>query len=725
MLYKSLSDLTDAADRVYRDPGWQALRRKQDQIESLVHSTNPVEVPEGLANRVREVHTGVAMEKVLRGMTLISAKRGPSVEVERVGTSQKAELLRERLRAWLISFKHHVERRRAGSTILDPYVRWGIVVHSRHAIRVQPFQAAWVGLCADKPKRKQIDLDDVRTIDEIEQRVNEFMAEAMGAEITDDGDDENRRAAIRRRRVPIQVTSVPSECVWWDTDDYGVSEVWEYRQATVREVLLNYRDRQGKPLAQDLAREWNAHVEDGVLVFSGHDRPTASDVVTLVIRSDRKHMQVFTADFMLDQAESDPPYRQPSGNSCLLWEGEHGLDDRVPYAIFEGRVTGAKDAAKHYCGLLDPGYDSLFELDHDATRAASIANFVAWPQLYVKKGDKAAGVGDRPADMPIAEATVLESTGPDESLEVVPWSTREGLDWVRETTAQKRGDIDRQTFGASAYGSTNVDSGYLQGELVSAATSTMDPYREGLEVGWEDFFDLVLKTGRALHRQGLGAIPIRNVLPEGKEWEELTPEMTEVDWAIRCSVEPDHPAGKMAQYQAIAFKEDRGWTTKEDAIRESGNPYPLQVMEQRQVEVLEEELVKQGTLLQLVQAQLFAAVQQRQLGGMPAQPLLPPAAAGALSAFAGDPSLGALGARLPQLQPGQQFGIPGVSNPMALPAGQPGGIGGGPNFFAQNPAPPPPTPRAETVNKGGGVFGAAVGSPGGLPLQDQLNGLRR
>lgn len=725
MEYQSLPQLIAAADRVYRDPGWRALRDKQDLLEALIHGTNPVEVPEGLVNRARQIHTGVPMEKVLKGMTMIAARRGPRVRVEKIGKSQKAELLRERLQAWLVSFKQHVERRRAGSTVLDPYVRWGMVVHSRHAIRVTPFPAAWLGLCESKPKKAKLDLDGARSIDEIWRRVNEFMADASGSDADDDETAEERLAALMRRQVPIQVTSVPSECIWWETDDYGVSEVWEYRQMTVREVLSNWRDRQGNPLAEDLAKHWNARVEDGALVFDGNNRPTDQDKVVLVFRSDRKHMQIFTVDFTLDHIEGNNPYQQMSGTECLLWSGEHGLENRVPYAIFEGRVTGAKEAAKHYCGLLDPGFDSLVELDHDATRAASIANFVAWPQLYVKKGQHATGSGDRVADMPIAEATVLDATAPDEELEVVPWSTREGLEWVRETTAQKRGDIDRQTFGASAYGSANVDSGYLQGELVSAATSTMEPFREGLELGWEDFFDLVLKTARALHRKGLGPIPIRNVLPEGKEWEELDSSITELDWAIHCSIEPDNPSGKMAQYQAIAFAEDRGWKTHVQAIEESGNPYPLQVVEEREIEMLASDPAIKQSLVAVIQQQFQTAIQQRQVGGMPLQPMLPPAAAGVLSQYASDPSLGPLAARMPELQPFQQFGVPGVSNQPALPPGQPGGIPGGMNAFSFNPAPPPPTPRAETVQKGGGVFGAAVGSPGGLAIQDRINALPR
>jgi hypothetical protein len=233
----------------------------------------------------------------------------------------------------------------------------------------------------------------------------------------------------------------------------------------------------------------------------------------------------------------------------------------------------------------------------------------------------------------------------------------------------------------------------------------------------------VLSTGRALHARGLPAIPVRSCLPEGREWEELTPEMSSAEWSITVSIQSPQTAGRMAHYQAIAFAVDRGWMTQEEAIRESGNPYPMQVKQQIQIEKLEASPMLIQSLEQLIQQRFFAAVQQQQAGGMPTQPLMPAALANVLAPLAGDPSLGALATRLPQMQPGQQFGVPGVSNMPALPAGQAGGIGGGPNMFALDQG-LPPMPRAESINKGGGFAGVGQSSPGSVANQDLLNARR-
>lgn len=711
MRITDLSHLTDLAERVYRDPGFTMLRAKADDREALVYNQLPVLVPEKMTNRIRQVHQGAAMDKVSRGMALITDPLGVRIEVAKVGKSEKAELLRERVRAWLLSFWKDLERRGAQDGTLDWLVKWGVIVHSVCAVRVQPYTAAWAPLLAGKTKKKELDLTDTSTPDEVAERVNEFLAEAAGLAETDADD-------ITRRIPPFQITYVPGHCIRWESDQFsrhlGPKWVMEYREMSVEDVLDTYLDADGKPLAADLARQ----VERRDL--------TPEDTVVVVIRADREHLQIFLADMALDQMTGDPVSVRRHGMSALLYEGEHGLG-RTPYAIFTGRVTPARELVHRFQGLLDPAYELFIELDQLATQISSVRNFVAWPLLYVSKyHDSQGGVatGDRVAAIDLEEGTVIDGTGPGEKLETVPMTSREGLEWLQRDYEMKMAAADRLTFGGAAYGANSIDSGYAQQLQESATTSTMEPFRLGCERGYEDFFQLVLTVARVLHQRGLPAIPVRSCLPEGREWEELDSRMTDFDWDITVSIQQQHPAGKMAHLNAIAFAEDRGYMTHEEAIRESGNPYPLQVIQQRDIETYAADPQMRQFIAGLIQQQFMAALAQEQAGAMPMQPLVPPALATTLAPMAGNPALGAMGARLPQLQPGQMFGVPGVSNQMALPPGQPTGIPLGPNLAAQNPAPPPPTPRAATVRQGGGFAGEGQSSPGGM-RQDYQNSLRR
>lgn len=704
MLLKTITDLVDQAERIYRDPAFTALRGKHDDREALIANEWPVYIPENMTNRVRVVHQGAAMEKASRGIALITDPLGVRIEVAKVGKSQHAEELRERVRAWLLSLFRDLERRGAHEGTLDGHIKWGVIVHSLCAVRVQPYAAAWAPLTKGKPAKKALDLAGADTADAIMERVNEFLEEAAGIE-----DDEDERVArITRSILPIEITYLSDNQIRWKDDQFsrrlGPKEVWEFREVTVEEVLSNYLDESGKPLAEEMAK--------------AVDLKTLSpeDVCTLVIRSDRTHMQVFTSGLVLDRLTGDQRTFVSHGQDELLWEGVHGLT-RTPYAIFTGRVKPARELVHRYQGLLDPAFETLVELDQLATQISSIRNFVAWPQLYVKKGKDAVGTGDKVADLPIAEATIIDGLGKDEQLETVPWSTREGLDYLQRDYEMKMSAADRLTFGGAAYGSGATDSGYEQQLKETATTATMESFRIGTERGYEDLFQLVLETGRALHTKGLPAIPVRSCLPEGKEWEELAPEMTEYDWDITVSIQQQNPAGKMAHLNALSFAEDRGYITHEEAIRESGNPYPLQVMQQRAIEQHVNSPAMQQFIDGLIQQNLSAALAQRQASGMPTQPLLPPALAGVLAPMAGDPSLGALGARLP-------YGQPGISNMALPPAPALAGIPGSPNIPSSLPPLGPPTPRMATVQQGGGFPGEGQASPGGY-RQDILNQVMR
>jgi hypothetical protein len=700
LLYKDIAKLTDAADRVYRDPGFQNLRSKHDDREALIFDTLPVMIPEKFAPNVREVQQGAAMDKISRGVAHITNPQWPlDLDVAKVGKSERAETLRERTRAWLLSFWKEQAWRSGSEGSLDWFIKWGVVAHARCAVRIQTYTAAWAPLCASKPKRKDLNLDDAHTPAEVAERVNEFLAEA--ADITLDDDDAGAR--VLRKVLPFHLTYVPGHTFTWRDDQFsrtrGPAEVWEFRAQSAQEVLDNYVDAAGNPLAQNLARQ-----------VERTDLGPGDDVV-VAMRSDRTHLQIFVTGMTLDHIEGDTTSYIRHGQDEIIWEGEHGLD-RVPYAIFTGRMSPARELVNRFVGFIDPAWKQLIELNQIATEIATVRSHVVYPINYVKKHQDAPGSvahSDRPAAIELEPGTIIEATGPGESLETVPLTSREGLEWLQRNYEMLMAAVERLTFGGAAYGSGSPDSGFLQNEQMSATTAPLEPYRMGCEQGYVDFFQLVLANARALHAKGLPAIPIRSCLPEGREWEELTPEQSGHDWSISVSIQTQAPSGKMAQYQALAFAVDRGWMTQEEAIRESGNPYPLQVIQQRAIEVHANSQQMTQMIDQLVQQQFMAALAQEQLGGMPTQPLLPPALAGVLGPLASDPAMGALAARLPQ-----QFGVPGISNPLALPAGQATGIPGGPNVPSQLPP----------LNQGGGLPGQAVGSPGGLERQSILNEIR-
>lgn len=707
MLYPTITDLTDAAERVYRDPGFTNLRAKHDDREALIFDQLPVLVPEKMAPRVREVQQGAAMDKVSRGITLITDPRRPiDINVAKVGKSERAEKMRERLRAWLLSFWNEQAWRGGSEGSLDWFIKWGVIVHSVCAVRVQPYTAAWAALTATKPKKKSLDLSDTSTPEEVAQRVNEFLAEAADIAL----DDEDAEALVMRRVLPFHLTYVPGHSLRWRDDQFsrmrGPAEVWEFRAQPAQEVLDNYVDAKGRPLAQQLTREVDAR------------QLGPEDEVVVVIRADRTHMQIFVSGMSIDHVEGDRTSYTRHGTDEIIWEGEHGLD-RVPYAIFTGRMTPARELVNRFVGLIDPAYKQLCELNQIATEIATVRADVVYPVNYVKKHQESPGVADkdRPAAIELEPGTIIEATGPGESIETVPLTSREGLEWLQRNYEMLMSAVERLTFGGPAYGSGSVDSGYLQSMQEAATTSTLEPYRGGCEQGYTDFFQLVLATGRALHAKGLPSIPVRSCLPEGREWEELDPDMTGADWSISVSIQQQHPAGRMALLQAIAFEVDRGWKTDEEAIREAGNPYPLQVMQQREIETYAKDPALHQFITNLIQQQFQLALQQEQLSSIPTQPLLPPALAGVLSPMASDPSLGAIGARLPQGMPPP--GTPGISNMPALPSGQPGGIPGGPNLFAQ--AAPPMGPQGQ----GGGFPLMAQSQPGGPQLQDIQNSLTR
>lgn len=699
----TLPELLDDAHRVYHDPAWQLLRNKDAALQQLFQGKQKVAIPPQLIGRVRDVHTGIAAEKVYRAQSIITDSRGLRLEIGKQGRSAKAEKMREQTRNWCSGFWV-----RASGPSLDQLLKLDLIIHSRAVVRTQLFAAAWAALLgkSDKPA---LNLDDVHTVAEVADRLEEFMEAAAGVE-----DDDEQREQVRRAALPIQLEHVPVQSFYWEDDAYspqlGPRRTWEFRTYTVARVLEDFVDGEGKPLAAELARKVD------------YRQLKPSDTVTVVIHSNRSCMYVFLADMVLDTSDQSRNYQQNNSTDELLAVTEHGLG-RVPYTVFLGRLTTSEEPARRFFGLLDPGFEQFCLIDDMATQLASTANFVAWPQLYVKKHQDAgsAGTGDRPADFPIEEGIVIDGTGPGESLETVPWTQPEGFRLLADSYNQMMQNVDRLTFGGSVYGSHSVDSGYLQGELYSAATTTCEPFRIGMERGYADLFGLVLRTAKAGYDLGLPAIPVMAALPENRDWVELGPDLVDVDWDITVTIEAAPAGGELAKLQAISQKEQLGYITHEDAIRQAGSDSPQRVTQQRMVEQLATSPGMMQALEELVKQRLQLAAAQPQTGVLPQQPLLPAALAGALQ-----PMGGPMAARLPGQQ---QFGVPGISNPPALPSPSPAGTMGAPNLLEQMGALPQPPTRPAGPNLpslgGPGLPGAAQFAPGGVSRQDQLNALRR
>jgi len=537
-------------------------------------------------------------------------------------------------------------------------------------------------------------------------------------------------AELRRRVFPISVQWVPARFVvdLWDND--GLAEVYEIQILPVHQVLRTYRDSEGRPLARDLADRVNLQMI------------TESDVVTLLIRSDREHIQIAIVDYgaeILLGPDVPPFVRRVSATRQILWEGEHCLGT-PPYAVFHGRMTTHANITFAYRGFLDDAAKLIVRLDEILTQRHSSARWGAWPQLYIKKNLPASGAvagavglggGDAQTSFEVREGGVSESLGPGEELVRVPWFDPEAQKILDQTEMQLRTDIQRHTLGPGAYGQLPAQSGYQQALLETAAAIHLEPFRRGIEAGYARLADVLVRSARALLRYGVPDIPVRYSGVDGDTYVTLTKDLAEEDWTVSASIVTKPVGGDLALYQAVAFAEDRGYITHEEALRRIGDPYPQRTIAQRYAEqVLLSPPVIQAAQQEVLKRALAALGQGADVP-LPSQPIVPQALADTLSQMGGPGGgpggPGGPGQGLPP-ELAMRLPMPGVNSALLArgPNGPMAGVFSGTSATGGLPNPAsalaglagvPPAPQRRP---GPFPVGQAQGAPGGALRQRDL-----
>lgn len=733
-LIPDLAQLSDHGWRLFTDPARLRLRRKERFVEQVRHSRHPIDIPPSLSGRARPIYSGMGGEVIDRAKAILRDPEGVRLDVAQTGISRRAELARERVQAWLAGAVRQAML--TGARPLEDMVLEDLLLRSRAYLRVLPNPSAWAAILADVPPAEAVataapaDLEAPDT-DAGDRGIEvEPVPGDLGEDTDDAGEDAAARAVqeaerllrhfaeLRRRVFPISVQWVPARFVvdLWDHD--GLAEVYELQLIPVHQVLRAYRDEDGKPLASLLAeRVQLQHL-------------TESDLVSVLLRSDREHLQIAVVDWgpeVLFGEELPPFLRRVASTPELIWQGPHHLGT-PPYAVFQGRLTTAADITFAYRGFLDDAARLIVRLDEILTQRHSSARWGAWPQLYIKKSFPTSGAaaaaaglggGDAQTSFEVREGGVSESLGPGEELVRVPWFDPEAQKILDQTEAQLRSDIQRHTLGPGAYGQVPAQSGYQQALLETAAAIHLEPFRRGAEMGYARLADLLLRSARALLRCGLPDIPVRYSGADGDTYVTLTPDLAEEDWTVRATIITKPVGGDLALYQAVAFAEDRGYITHEEALRRIGDPYPQRTIAQRYAEqVLLSPPVIQAAQQEVLKRALAALGTGAPLG-LPSQPLVPQALADTLSGQQNLPPELAL--RLPMPGVNSALLARGPGGPMAGVFGGTSATGGLPNMAAPLAglagAPPPPQ-RRPGPSPGPFPTGQAQANPGG-PLRQR------
>lgn len=766
MRIDDVAQLSERAYALFRDVTRMRLWRKERFLEQVRHSRHPIDIPPSMIGRARPIYSGMGGEVIDRAKALLRDPVGVRLDVAQVGISRQAELQRERVQAWLTGALQRTLF--YGERTIEEMVLEDLLLRSRAYVRVLPNPGAWAALlaggdvaeaiaralpadlstddvvgepCAEPEPESESEQESKPELEAEEGSETErepVLADEGEGEAEDEGEDvaalidaiedelaraRRRFEELRRRVFPIAVQWVPARSVidLWDMD--GLAEVYELQLLPVYHVLRDFRDADGKPLARELARSVDP------------EKLTESDYAVVLIRADREHIQIALVDWGVDVLwgeEMPLTQRRVVARPELLWQGPHGMG-AVPYAVFRGRTTTAAEPALYYRGFLDDAAKLIVRLDEILTQRHSSARWGAWPQLYIKKtlptsGAVAAalGGGDAQTAFEVREGGVAESLGPGEELVRVPWFDPEAQRILDQTEAQLRTDIMRHTLGPGAYGQVPAQSGYQQALLETAAAIHLEPFRRGAEAGYARLAELLIRAARALLRQGLPDIPVRYATPDGASYVTLNRALADQEWTISASIVTKPVGGDLALYQAIAFAEDRGYITHEEALRRIGDPYPQRTIAQRYAEqVLLSPAVIQAAQQEVLKRAL-AALGQGAVMGLPGQPIVPQALAQAMASLPSAQLPPELLARLPQ---------PGVNSALLArgPAGPMGGIAGGTATgaglanlaaplagFAGIPPAPQMRPGARVPPASPAVVGQAQAAPGGAMRQRDI-----
>lgn len=650
---ETLAAFLDQAVQVWQD--WSTVRSKEADLEAVRHNEHAIDVPESILSRVRITKSGKAAEKVELAKLLLHDKQGPNVTVAPFGTSQQAVRDRFRVQDWLGGLLLHAEHQ--GTRSLDDAITEDLLIRSRAYVYVGPDPVALLA---------------------------------------------NRNAGDTDYQVPIRLEWVPARQVCHEERANRLSCVWRFQDMTVDECLTQFVDQKGKPLATQLAA---AVKEAGQGYFNYGLRPR--DRVTVVTYATATRMTIAVlGQRLLDQPTETRTNRQDRGVDELLWDEEHGMK-AVPYAFFPGRQSTADDDPIRYKGFLDEAGPLTVELDYALTQQSTITWYGAWPTVVIEK-DAAdnLGSGDRPQEVTLPEGGVWDGLGPGERLVAPALNNPANLSTLPETIRALEALIDLHTLGQAAYGSNNVNSGYLQAQLQAATENRLEPWEDGKGKGYTRVCELALNAARWLFRdEDIAAIPVRLTGREGTKIATLDARLADKQFDVKVTVLRRPIGGMQALTTQLGQQVDRGWLTNQQAMEQIGvrNPH-LQLQEVMMERVLLSPQVQEqfNTLVGGLFQQALAQVQGPQMAQNPVIP-------GALASQLTSPLATA---RLPDPVDALGLNPPGVPNLAAESYN-----------FAPNPQPMSDGQwQQRVVNQSYPSVGQAQSSPGGAARQSDILG---
>lgn len=682
MLIKDVEKLADRAILQY--DANSDLRQLDREITDLRHADYRLQIPTSMKERATPIYARIADEKVNRCTALIDDPRGPVFSAARMGQTAKADADRETLQQWIqggLAVNEDTSERRLHSMWIQDNLQygraWGRVLPGIDAYDGMPGEGAGVEvrILADNYDPTQPDEEAIKLARRHSQAVT---------------------AAQHRhkcRRFPVKVEWVPAPAVHDLWDSWGLREVYDIQEIKAATVLSDYIDQDGEPLAQKLADA----VEE--------DQLSPNDMVTVVTRADRDHIQVALIGWLIDEGDDNRTSHQVLNVEEIIWEDEHGMGE-CPYILFSGRETQSRNPRRRYNGILHPVRDLCKAYDNLVTQLMSAVRMVAWPSLVLYKSPEAQGV-DRPARIVLEEGNVYGGLAVGDKLENPQWTNAGDFRLLFEAATLLLRLIDTATLTMAAYGAASAESGYQQAQLEAGAQTVLEASTIGLEKGYRRLGRLMFLAGRSLMEIGSGDIPVRFVNDEGTKYVVLTEELAAQDWHIEVSIRSKPAGGEHALATTLAFMEDRGWTDKEYSQERLGIRNPGRIQEGRYLDALRNHPKVLDLLAQSTIDYALSALTE-QLAQQPENPVMPAAAIGALQ------TEGAL-SRLPGGL--RQLGAPAPN------AGLPS-----PNSMAGIP----PTPTAtQTLNASlgpmqqarGSLAGQGQATPGGLQRQDYLGSL--
>lgn len=727
MLYP-LDELRAYVDAAWMAPGWQSLRTKQARLMEVRHNQHKISLPEDLEKRAdASAYIGYAGEKVDRAKAILSDPEGPQWTCGMIGMARGAEAKRQQMEAWVSGGWSLIAQAAEGR--LESAIREDQLVCGFGLLRMTPAPSVWEQLLDFEPGAENLDPED---IDDLLSRAGftpySVDPRSMGGEdpvkekakaINEQLDSEdNRRRLIKVRNFPIVAAHVPASSAILRWDARGLAEVVEVREMPIRRILDDYRDDKGKPMAVELARA------------AGSRHLTEDDTATVILRSDRTHMQVFVTTGLPGTLPAQQQRWTNNGavTDEFIFNGEHQLG-RVPYVYFPGRESASLDPVLRWHPLIDdPVARESVALDTLNVQLLSVVRHAAWSGLVVQKDKdvQPPGTGERPKALVIKEGSVSTGLAPGEQIARVPWVDPAAMDLLKYAIGDLRDTIDRHTFGASVYGTHGAGSGYELAQLQAAAESVLAPFHGGYESGLADAGDLMLQCGRFLLSSGVDSVPVR-VLDENtglSAYYELDDRLAAIDWEFKATVIPQPVGGQYAKFQTVDQMVKAGYITQAEGQRRLGirNGDTM-----RRASLVEQITYHPSNIQKLSEAALAATFQVLSNPNAPDIPVgqiaLPAALAQTLSqnGVGGDAELTA---RMPALPPpGTGTGAPAPGMP--TPPGPPplAGAPGLPNMLMETGAGAPPHAPLDQVAGLGlpsapSLPGMAATTPGGMGRMD-------